>query len=152
MAQDRDQYLQFTIKLLKGSFALSALWQDALNYHMIDQPEKLIAMRLTEYYELIARGTLRPGPSAAGAPNPPASPSIAPAGNTPAPPSLPASNPGGRMATPLPPVNNNFTPRPASPQPLEEMHLNHENDIVTRSSALVVEQNADDAADYWSPL
>ncbi|HVU66609.1 MAG TPA: hypothetical protein VHD63_05755 [Ktedonobacteraceae bacterium] len=152
MAQDRDQYLQFTIKLLKGSFALSALWQDALNYHMIDQPEKLIAMRLTEYYELIARGTLRPGPSAVGTPNPPAPPSIAPAGNTPAPPSLPASNPSGRMATPLPPVNNNFTPRSASPQPLEEVHLNHENDIVTRSSALVVEQNADDAADYWSPL
>jgi hypothetical protein len=151
MAQDRDQYLQFTIKLLKGSFALSALWQDALNYHMIDQPEKLIAMRLTEYYELIARGTLRPGPSTPNAPNPPAA-SIAPAGNNVAPPSLQASNPGGRMVTPLPAVNGNFNPRTVSSQPLEEMHMESENDIVTKSSSLVVEQNADDAADYWSPL
>lgn len=158
MAQDRDQYLQFTIKLLKGSFALSALWQDALNYHMIDQPEKLIAMRLTEYYELIARGTLRPGPSVPGTPNSPAA-SITPVGNNTAPPSLPTSNPGGRMATPLPPVNNNFNPRTISSQStvsshaLEEMRMNNdEDDIVTRSSALVVEQNADDAADYWSPM
>lgn len=157
MAQDRDQYLQFTIKLLKGSFALSALWQDALNYHMIDQPEKLIAMRLTEYYELIARGTLRPGPSVPGTPNSPAT-SITPAGNNAAPPSLPTSNPGGRMATPLPPINNNFNPRAVSSSTvsshsLEEMRMNNdEDDIVTRSSALVVEQNADDAADYWSPM
>src|SRR5260370_40561829 len=28
---------------------------------MIDQPAKLIALRLTEYYELIARGILRQG-------------------------------------------------------------------------------------------
>lgn len=151
MAQDREQYLQFTIKLLKGSFALSALWQDALNYHMIDQPEKLIAMRLTEYYELIARGTLRPGPSVPGTQSPPPT-SIAPTGNNVAPPSLPASNPGGRMATPLPAVNGNFNARTVSSQPTEEIHFERENDIVTKSSALVVEQNADDAADYWSPL
>lgn len=151
MAQDRDQYLQFTIKLLKGSFALSALWQDALNYHMIDQPEKLIAMRLTEYYELIARGTLRQGPSAPGAPNPP-TPNIAPVGNNIVPQSLPSSNPGGRMATPLPAVNGNFNARTVSSQPTEDSHFERENDIVTKSSSLVVEQNADDAADYWSPL
>ncbi|HEX4713621.1 MAG TPA: hypothetical protein VH164_01710, partial [Ktedonobacteraceae bacterium] len=61
MAKDQDQYVQFTIKLLKGSFALSALWQDAVNDHMIDQPDKLIAVRLTEYYELVARGASRSG-------------------------------------------------------------------------------------------
>ena len=151
MAQDRDQYLQFTIKLLKGSFALSALWQDALNYHMIDQPEKLIAMRLTEYYELIARGTLRQGPSAPGAPNPP-TPNIAPMGNNVVSSSLPPSNSNGRMATPLPATNSNFNPRTVSSQPAEETYSDPENDVVNKSSALVVEQNADDAADYWSPL
>jgi len=151
MAQDRDQYLQFTIKLLKGSFALSALWQDALNYHMIDQPEKLIAMRLTEYYELIARGTLRPGPSAPGASNPPAA-NIAPAGNNVVSPSLPPSTPGGRMATPLPAVNGNLNARTVPSQPKEEVYIENEGDVVVRSSSLVVEQNADDAADYWSPL
>jgi hypothetical protein len=151
MAQDRDQYLQFTIKLLKGSFALSALWQDALNYHMIDQPEKLIAMRLTEYYELIARGTLQPGPSVPGASNPPAS-NIAPAGNNVVSSSLPPSNQGGRMATPLPAVNGNHATRTIASHPQEEVRIDKENDVITKSSSLVVEQNADDAADYWSPL
>ena len=152
MAQDRDQYLQFTIKLLKGSFALSALWQDALNYHMIDQPEKLIAMRLTEYYELIARGTLRPGPSAPGASNPPPQTTITQPGNNTISQSLPPSTPGGRMVTPLPAVNGNYNARTIASQSNEEVYLEDENDVVTRSSSLVVEQNADDAADYWSPL
>src|SRR5881275_2865621 len=63
MSQDREKYLYFTVGLLKNSFALDALWQDALKYHMIDQPGKLIALRLTEYYEMMARGILSPGPS-----------------------------------------------------------------------------------------
>jgi len=63
MSQDREKYLYFNVGLLKSSFALDALWQDALKYHMIDQPGKLIALRLTEYYEMMARGILQPGPS-----------------------------------------------------------------------------------------
>ena len=50
MSQDLEKYLNFNVGLLKNSFALDALWQDALKYHMIDQPGKLIALRLTEYY------------------------------------------------------------------------------------------------------
>jgi hypothetical protein len=65
MSQDVERYLYFTVALLKDSFALDTLWQDALKYHMIDQPGKLIAIRLTEYYELIASGVL---PSVAGVP------------------------------------------------------------------------------------
>lgn len=163
MAQDRDQYIQFTIKLLRGSFALSALWQDALNYHMIDQPEKLIAMRLTEYYELMSKGQ-RPGA------NVPATPPSTPTGNLapvvnnvvpptpasniamPAPP--PPSNPGTRIPPSQPGLNGNGNPssRAASNQPTAEMRLDQINDIVTRSSAPVVEQNADEAADYWSAM
>src|SRR5258708_13610054 len=60
MPQD-EEYLYFTVGLLKNSFALDALRQDALKDHMIDQPAKLIALRLTEYYELMARGILRQG-------------------------------------------------------------------------------------------
>src|SRR5262249_55958699 len=139
----------------------SALWQDALNYHMIDQPEKLIAMRLTEYYELVARGTLRPGPSVPGAPNTPTA-NIAPTGNNVVSSSLPPPSSGGRMATPLPAANSSLsngnhpngihTSRTVSSQPMEEIPIDTENDVVTRSSSMVVEQNADDAADYWSPL
>lgn len=132
--QDRDQYVYFTIKLLKGSFALNALWQDALNYHMIDQPDKLIAMRLTEYYELVARGALRPGPSMLG---------IAPSPT----PSLAANN----VPPPSPPVNNGKFPDPqtridSTPQPVLA------GEAVTSAPSSVVEQNADDAADYWAPL
>lgn len=64
MSQHSDKYLYFNVGLLKDSFALQALWQDALKYHMIDQPGKLIALRLTEYYELMARGMLPQGTSA----------------------------------------------------------------------------------------
>ena len=63
MSQDVERYLYFTVALLKDSFALDALWQDALKYHMIDQPGKLIAIRLTEYYEIMSSGVL---PSVAG--------------------------------------------------------------------------------------
>ncbi len=61
MSQDSDKYLYFHVGLLKNSFALDALRQDALKYHMIDQPDQLIALRLTEYYELMAEGVLPPG-------------------------------------------------------------------------------------------
>src|SRR5579883_2050436 len=60
MPQDIERYLYFTVALLKDSAALDALWQDALKYHMIDQPGKLIAMRLTEYYEIKANGMMPP--------------------------------------------------------------------------------------------
>jgi hypothetical protein len=63
MSQDDEKYLYFEVGLLKNSFALDALWQDAMKYHLVDQPGKLIALRLTEYYEMIARGILHPGPS-----------------------------------------------------------------------------------------
>ena len=67
MSQNREKYLYFTVGLLKNSSTIDALWQDALKYHMIDQPGKLIALRLTEYYEMVAQGGLRPGASALAA-------------------------------------------------------------------------------------
>lgn len=133
--QDRDQYVYFTIRLLKGSFALNALWQDALSYHMIDQPDKLIAMRLTEYYELVARGALRPGPSMVG---------VAP---TPVPPGI-ATN---HTTTPVPPVTpSGKLPDVQQPQPPAQNAQPIEIAVSVPSST--VEQNAEDAADYWAPL
>ena len=64
MSQHSEKYLHFNVGLLKDSLALQALWQDALKYYMIDQPGKLIALRLTEYYDLMARGMLPQGTSA----------------------------------------------------------------------------------------
>ncbi|HEX3641595.1 MAG TPA: hypothetical protein VHV10_09915, partial [Ktedonobacteraceae bacterium] len=106
MSQDAEKYLYFKVGLLKDSFALEALWQDALRYHMIDQPAKLIAMRLTEYYELTKKGpvhstenipmpmaptanTLMPTAPATSTPAPTVP--TAPATSTPAPTALTAS-------------------------------------------------------------
>lgn len=54
MPKDAEKYQYFTVGLLKNSFALEALKADAMKYHMIDQQAQLIALRLTEYYELLA--------------------------------------------------------------------------------------------------
>lgn len=156
MAQDRDQYVQFTIKLLKGSFALNALWQDALNYHMIDQPEKLIALRLTEYYEMVMRGTARPAPAMPVAP--PASPIAPPVSPiTPAPVSTnghtpPPATPGGGVPPEQQPTAAIRMPRLQRSQAVESRPAEPVSDIVTSADAQVVEQNADEAADYWTPL
>jgi hypothetical protein len=156
MAQDRDQYVQFTIKLLKGSFALNALWQDALNYHMIDQPEKLIALRLTEYYEMVTRGTARLAPAMPVAP--PASPIAPPVSPiTPAPASSnghtpPPATPGGGVPPEQQPTAAIRMPRLQRSQAVESRPAEPVSDIVASADAQVVEQNADEAADYWTPL
>jgi hypothetical protein len=156
MAQDRDQYVQFTIKLLKGSFALNALWQDALNYHMIDQPEKLIALRLTEYYEMVMRGNSRPAPAM---PMPPPAAPIAPPVSpiTPAPASSnghtsPPATPGGGVPPEQQPTAAIRMPRLPRSQAVESRPAEPVSDIVASADAQVVEQNADEAADYWTPL
>ncbi len=123
MSQHSEKYLYFNVGLLKDSLALQALWQDALKYHMIDQPGKLIALRLTEYYDLMARGMLPQGTSA-----PFSSASTA------------GSNGGREDTRPRPAVNHSGSPRKSS----------DEEPIMTASSE--VEHNAEEAADYWSIL
>jgi hypothetical protein len=143
MPPDRDQYVQFTIKLLKGSFALNALWQDAVKYHMIDQPDKLIALRLTEYYEMVARGASPSGFGMQGMP-------VAQVTQTPA----PAPTNTGTLPTPQPtPVPAPRVPAPAPQRVESQSELSGQiNDIVTSSAQAVVEQNADEAADYWTAM
>lgn len=155
MAQDRDQYVQFTIKLLKGSFALNALWQDALHYHMIDQPEKLIALRLTEYYEMVSRGVSRPGPALPLPPPATPMPAMQPAPPTPT---------NGNGHTPQPPgggIHSQSDQQPTEAirklklqrhRPQESSAGEPESDIIHSADAQTVEQNADEAADYWTPL
>lgn len=139
MAQDRDQYVHFTIKLLKGSLTHGALWQDAVKYHMVDHPEQLIALRLTEYYELLAKGVLRPGPSVQEgfSPSAPGSPGERPvAPNSPAPPP-PADNFGKAP----PPERADGHHSPANTPPGE---------TVVSASLSAAEENAEEAAQYWS--
>ena len=132
MSQDlEEKYVYFNVGLLKNSFGLDALWQDALKYHMIDQPGKLIALRLTEYYEMKARGILHPGSGVPIAATPPA-----------------IGNGGGRegmTATSSPGFNGiaPMTGQAGDANPGEES-------IVTASPD--AEQNAEEAAEYWARL
>lgn len=128
MSHDPEKYLYFTVGLLKDSFALDALRQDALKYHMIDQPDQLIALRLTEYYELMAGGVLPPGISVPLATTPTGS--SARDGRKEL---APANAPGSHGASPL--------AGQAGASSAEE------ESIVAASPD--AEQNADEAAEYW---
>jgi hypothetical protein len=51
MPKDREKYRYIDVGLERGSWALMVFEEDARRHHMSDQPGKLIALRLTEYYE-----------------------------------------------------------------------------------------------------
>ena len=55
MPKDTGKYQYFTVGLERDSWALERFKADAKKHHMSDQPGKLIALRLTEYYELITQ-------------------------------------------------------------------------------------------------
>ena len=52
MPKDREKYRYIDVGLERGSWALVMFEEDARRHHMSDQPGKLMALRLTEYYEL----------------------------------------------------------------------------------------------------
>ena len=156
MSQDTEKYLYFKVGLLKDSFALEALWQDALRYHMVDQPAKLIAMRLTEYYELTGKGPVH---STASIPTP-----TAPTVSTPVSTGLSnrenkedietptSSTPAIRPSTARPPVARPLATTKATSTTADQagaLHLEGEASLTVSSE---VDQNAEEAADYWSLL
>jgi hypothetical protein len=169
-----EKFLYFTVGFLKGSAALDALRQDATKYHMIDHPGQLIALRLTEYYELVNQGLAQPivhvpaaklSPeaettanyervSSADAPQRPVFPSIPSA--TPLPNVQPQPAPAGQAHKPPADAhalsNGNSESTNAPNQLTGKMRvLRRESEgVVTVSST--AEQNADEAADYWSTL
>jgi hypothetical protein len=56
MPQNTEKYFYINrVGLLRGSWALEKFEKDAERHHMEDQPGKLAALRLTEYYELLDR-------------------------------------------------------------------------------------------------
>jgi len=130
MSQDSETYVYFTVGLLKDSFALEALEADARKHHMIDQPSRMIALRLTEYYDLLTRVV----PTVSGA-------SLFAAKNP---------NLGTRAMT------DYLTGRDNQPgdELVEEINAANADEpvdeIVTTSAN--AEWNADEAADYWATL
>ncbi len=132
MSQDREKkYLYFNVGLLKNSFALDALQQDALKYHMVDQAGQLIALRLTEYYEMMTRGVLPPSTGVPFAATPIAS--------------------GKRDGTETLTATNSTGSNDTSPTigQVDAYPPDEENIVATSPDA---EQNADEAAEYWARM
>lgn len=167
MSQDTEKYLYFKVGLLKDSFALEALWQDALRYHMIDQPAKLIAMRLTEYYELADKGPVQPRVTIptplATTPTPPTAAFIdrenrediaTPTSSTAAirpPVTSPVAHPPAVRPIAPPPATPALNTKPISitADPTGALHREGETSLAVSAE---VDQNAEEAADYWSLL
>ena len=63
MAKNSEKYqvICTRVGLLRDSWALDRFIKDAVDHHMDDQPGKLVALRLTEYYELLERLNVFPG-------------------------------------------------------------------------------------------
>jgi hypothetical protein len=170
-----EKFLYFTVGFLKGSPALDALRQDATKYHMIDHPGQLIALRLTEYYELMSQGAIQPvvrvpavkqsseaettavyeQVSSADVPQRPGPASFPP---PPVPLTAVQSQPAPIGQTHKLPADTR-TPSTGNGESTHALNqlsgkmraLRRENEgIVSVSST--AEQNADEAADYWSTL
>ena len=131
MSQETEKYLHFSVALLKDSFALDALRRDALKYHMVDQPGQLIALRLTEYYELMAGGIMATGASVPAA--------------------MGATALGRRQAREA--ISSaDFTEGNAVGLNPDDGDLNVSAEETIVSASPDVEQNADEAAEYWARL
>ena|SRR5579859_7958257 len=173
-----EKFLYFTVGLLKGSATLEALRQDATKYHMIDHPGQLIALRLTEYYEMINQGIVQPGAHV------PAAAKVSPVPETTAGHEQTAATDTPQRPIPMsfPSPTVPFTTIQPQPTSMGQSHsrlpaytdaasvdtsepttntlnqltgkmraMRRENDnVISVSSA--ADQNADDAADYWSTL
>ena|SRR5437763_5287530 len=61
MPKDSEKYRYLTVGLAWDSEVLERLMADANKCQMGDQLAKMIAVRLTEYYELVKRGVVVPG-------------------------------------------------------------------------------------------
>jgi hypothetical protein len=61
MPKDTDKYRYLQVGLGWDSWVLAQLTRDAEMHQMADQPAKLAAVRLTEYYRLVDLGIIVPG-------------------------------------------------------------------------------------------
>jgi hypothetical protein len=131
MSDNPEKYLYFSVGFLKHSFALEALWQDALQHHLVDHPGLLIALRLTEYYELRSRGLIH----SATTMSPPVTPPL----------SSDAGHNGEEVTREA--VENLET------RPLISLESDDDlQDQPTAIASLEAEQNAEEAANYWTLL
>ncbi len=58
MARDSEKYKVFNVAILRESWVLDMIEQDASEHQMPDHVNKLLALRITEYYKLIKDGVI----------------------------------------------------------------------------------------------
>ncbi|HLZ61146.1 MAG TPA: hypothetical protein VKR06_29700 [Ktedonosporobacter sp.] len=145
MSQDSEKYLHFHVALLKDSFAMDALRQDALKYHMIDHPGQLIALRLTEYYEIMARGLVPPVASVSIATSAAARKSSQGAQGS----GLAADTNGGDKEGMTTTSSVEGNEAASATEQLDDQNTDGDRMVAASPDA---EQNAEEAADYWTLL
>jgi len=58
MARDSEQYKVFNVAILRDSWVLEEIEKDAVEHQMPGHVNKLLALRITEYYRLIKEGKI----------------------------------------------------------------------------------------------
>lgn len=58
MGRDSELYKTFNIAILRDSWVLEEIEKDAVEHQMPGHVNKLLALRVTEYYTLIRNGTI----------------------------------------------------------------------------------------------
>lgn len=147
-----DKYVYFTVGILKDSPALENLRQDALKHHMLDHPGQLIALRLTEYYEMMTKGIVQPVVRVPAIMAHAVEPEEKDQLSATAPHPAQSSHHIKQSLTPIPPSS---APTGLNPTFIGQLTgrmraLRREDSVVPTSPT--VDQNADEAADYWSTL
>jgi len=148
-----DKYVYFTVGILKDSPMLEALRQDALKHHMLDYPGQLIALRLTEYYEMMTQGIVQPVVRVPAIMAPIVEPEEKEQlSSATAPHPAHSSHHIKQSLTPIPPSSAPTGPNPTFIGQLtgRMRALRREDSVIPTSPN--VDQNADEAADYWSTL
>ncbi|GCE30421.1 hypothetical protein KDA_59050 [Dictyobacter alpinus] len=145
-----EKFLHFTVGLLKDSEALEALRQDAVKHHMIDNPGQLIALRLTEYYEMMNQGIVQPVVRVPAVMTP-AAPEVTQKPEAEKPTRMQPQAPAAPQAPTRLGSISAYENAPVR-QPTGRMRAIVPDTESVVSTSTNAEQNADDAADYWSIL
>src|SRR5437762_1280949 len=124
MAKDPTKNRYFQLGIAWNSWTLKRLEEDAHLHQMEDQITKLMVLRLTEYYQLVAKGVIVPGATAMmPAPVQAQTEAASSNGHTPT-----ATSKRSSVATPA---------------------VSEEPEINTIAESSEADQNADDALDFF---
>lgn len=139
MATKNEKYHYINrVGLGRDSWALERFIADCVRHHMDDQPGKLAAVRLTEYYELLDRLNILPGGLAM------LSPVVV----------TPEHQPGNGVSAPVPSAKPRTAARPenAAPSKRRTKNAEGEEDVEAEDSHRAKANRADAEDRQWDDL